>query len=77
VTIPPVRGDTEQSATAQLNDLGLVVVVQRRVDPAIRPGRVIDTDPPAGETLPDGGTITLIVAAAPASPSASPSPAQS
>lgn len=81
VTIPSLRNDTEQAATARLRQLGLTVVVQRRSDPTVEPGRVIDTNPGAGSSVPAGSTITLIVASGP-SPAASktskpPSPAAS
>jgi hypothetical protein len=65
VPIPAVRGETEQSARDTLTTLGLTVVVQRRVDPSVEPGRVIDTDPPAGAAVPAGSTVTLFVASAP------------
>jgi hypothetical protein len=75
VSIPALRGDTEKSATDKLKQLGLAVVVQRRSDPTVAPGMVIDTDPPAGSTVTAGSTITLIVASAPApSPSKSAKP---
>jgi len=71
VPIPALRGETEQSASAALTTLGLTVIVQRRSDPSVEPGRVIDTDPPAGTAVPAGSTVTLIVASAP-----SPSPSK-
>jgi hypothetical protein len=73
VPIPTLRGQTEQSAKDALTTLGLTVVVQRRSDPSVEPGRVIGTDPPAGTAVADGATVTLIVASAP-SPSPSKSP---
>jgi serine/threonine-protein kinase len=79
VPIPALRGETERSATDALTTLGLTVVVQRRSDPSVEPGRVIGTDPPAGTAVADGSTVTLIVASAPApSPSrSSPAPSPS
>jgi hypothetical protein len=81
VTIPSLRNDTEQAATARLRQLGLTVVIQRRSDPTVEPGRVIDTNPGAGSSVPAGSTVTLIVSSAP-SPAPSktskpPSPAAS
>jgi hypothetical protein len=76
VSIPALRGDTETSATDKLKQLGLAVVVQRRSDPTMAPGMVIDTNPTAGSTVTAGSTITLIVASAPPpSPSRSARPA--
>lgn len=79
VTIPSLRGDTELAATARLRQLGLTVVVQRRSDSIIAAGRVVDTNPSAGSSVPAGAQVTLIVSSGP-SPAASrtsrpPSPA--
>jgi serine/threonine-protein kinase len=76
VPVPPVGGDTEQSATEQLRLLGLNVQVRHRVDTTVEPGRVIGTEPAPGTSVPAGSTVVLIVAVAP-SPSPSPSPAAS
>jgi hypothetical protein len=70
--IPTLRGQTERSATDTLAGLGLNVTVQRRSDPTVEPGRVIDTNPPAGTTVAPGSTVILIVASTP-----SPSPSRS
>jgi eukaryotic-like serine/threonine-protein kinase len=72
VNVPALRGDTEADARGRLEDLGLTVTVERRVDASLPVGRVLDSDPPAGTTVLVGSTVNLIVAAA-APSSAAPS----
>ncbi len=67
VTIPDLVDRTQVAAASQLGNLGLVVG-----DPVEEPsndigaGRVIRTDPPAGTSVEEGSTVTLIVSSGPA-----------
>lgn len=65
VEVPDVEGFTEAAATKALEDAGFVVVVKRKVNEAVAPGTVIGQDPPAGEQLEKGATVTLTVAKSP------------
>jgi serine/threonine-protein kinase len=66
VTIPDLVDRTQVAAASQLGSLGLVVG-----DPVEEPsneiavGRVIRTDPPAGTSVEEGTTVTLIVSSGP------------
>ena len=58
--MPDVRGETEENATEELEDLGLRVRVVRQFDPG-QEGRVVDQDPPPGTTVRRGQTVEIRV----------------
>jgi len=61
--VPNVRGFTQASATAALKGTGLTVGdVQTVNDPSLDKGKVIETVPPAGETVAAGSAVVLKVA---------------
>ncbi|MEX0952272.1 MAG: PASTA domain-containing protein [Nitriliruptoraceae bacterium] len=61
VEVPSVRGSQVAAATQQLEDLGLVVEVERRggLGSYLNPGRVFDQDPGPGSVRREGDTIVL------------------
>jgi beta-lactam-binding protein with PASTA domain len=65
VTIPPVQGQTAAQAEQTLRGLGLEVDVRQVTDPSMEVGRVIDTDPAAGEEAHEGDTVILRVSSGP------------
>ncbi|MEX1208243.1 MAG: Stk1 family PASTA domain-containing Ser/Thr kinase [Acidimicrobiia bacterium] len=65
VSIPNFRGQTVEAATERLEGLGLVVDQQIVADDDIEAGRVTGTDPPAGEEVEKGSTVTLLVSGSP------------
>ncbi len=65
VTIPPVQGQTAAQAETTLRNLGLEVDVRQVTDPTVEQGRVIDTDPAAGEEAHEGDTVILRVSSGP------------
>jgi eukaryotic-like serine/threonine-protein kinase len=59
--VPVLTGLTEAAARDAVADLGFEVEVREtRVDGST-PGTVVQTDPPAGEELAEGGTLVLFV----------------
>lgn len=73
VVVPELVGLASADARSTLDDLGLTYrLISRTSDqPA---GTVIDTDPPAGQEVPAGARVTLVIASAPRTP-ATPTPA--
>jgi serine/threonine-protein kinase len=65
VTIPPVAGQTEAQARATLEDLGLVVEVQRVTDTDVEEGLAVGTDPPAGSQVDEGDPVVLRLSGGP------------
>ncbi|HTI34319.1 MAG TPA: Stk1 family PASTA domain-containing Ser/Thr kinase [Miltoncostaea sp.] len=65
VTIPTVQGQTAAQATGTLTALGLQVDVRQTTSPTVEQGRVIDSDPAAGEEAHEGDTVVLRVSAGP------------
>jgi serine/threonine-protein kinase len=65
VEVPDVVGFTEQAATKALENAGFVVTVKRKTNDTVAAGTVLSQDPPAGDKLKKGGTVTLTVARAP------------
>jgi serine/threonine-protein kinase len=59
--VPDLTGQTYEQAVDQLQDLNLPATRVDQTDPSIPAGQVIDTDPPAGETVSSGTTITVFV----------------
>lgn len=65
--MPSVVGDIEADAMATLVNAGLKVVATREPNDEAEEGKVFGTDPPAGETVTRGQTVTIFVAAGGAS----------
>ncbi len=61
VAIPDLRGKDYDTAAAELVALGFVPSRMDEPDPEIPTGRVIGTDPPAGNVVLPGATITVRV----------------
>ena len=62
VKFPSVVGATTEQANSTLTALGLkTVTVEERFDEDIAKGRVISTDPFAGDAIALGGTVNLVV----------------
>jgi serine/threonine-protein kinase len=62
VKFPSVVGATTEQANSTLTALGLTTtVVEERFDEDIAKGRVISTDPFAGDSIAVGGTVKLVV----------------
>jgi serine/threonine-protein kinase len=62
VKFPSVVGATTEQANSTLTALGLkTVTVEERFDEDIAKGRVISTDPFAGDAIAPGGTVNLVV----------------
>lgn len=77
VPVPAVVGHTEQEAKQLLDAVGLTYRLDTVVDGSVRPGTVLSVTPPAGTMVAKCSQVTLVVAAAPPSPPASPSPSPS
>jgi beta-lactam-binding protein with PASTA domain len=74
VTVPPVVGDSQQTATTILSAAGFQVNVQQGSGPAqYGSGTVFAQQPAASTSLAKGSKVTIYVQAA-ATPSASPTP---
>jgi len=65
VTIPPVAGQSAADAQQTLEDAGLVVQVRTVTDGDVDEGQAIGTEPPAGEQVDEGDTVTLNVSGGP------------
>lgn len=62
VKFPSVVGATTEQANSTLVALGLTTaIVEERFDEDIAKGRVISTDPFAGDSIAPGGTVNLVV----------------
>jgi serine/threonine-protein kinase len=62
VKFPSVVGATTEQANSTLTALGLTTtVVEERFDEDIAKGRIISTDPFAGDSIAVGGTVKLVV----------------
>ncbi|HEY6744456.1 MAG TPA: PASTA domain-containing protein, partial [Mycobacteriales bacterium] len=61
VTVPNLVGQTQATATKQLQDAGLVPTVSSTASTPQQKGQVISTDPAAGSTLKRGSTISVVV----------------
>lgn len=62
VKFPSVVGATTEQANSTLTALGLTtIIVEKRFDEDIAKGRVISTDPLAGDSIATGGTVKLVV----------------
>jgi beta-lactam-binding protein with PASTA domain len=65
VGIPNVNGLDVVSATSQLSAAGLAVKQSQEPSERVESGSVIRTDPPAGQTVDKGSTVTLVVSSGP------------
>jgi PASTA domain len=65
VTIPALRGLSQQDALQALSRRGLSSRLRFVVSTEAPPGTVIDSDPPEGREVPPDTTVTLIIAAEP------------
>ena len=64
-TVPNVVGESEDDATAILNDAGYTVAVNTTPSDEVPEGTVISQDPSAGTELPEGETVTILVSEGP------------
>jgi hypothetical protein len=65
VQVPPLAGQQLEDAQDQLDDRGLTYRVRFEVTDEQPPGRVVRTEPDAGERVEPGTRVTLVVATAP------------
>ncbi len=65
IQVPDVHGLTRQDALTQLQDRGLTPHVDTNPDGSVEAGRVIGTDPAAGDSISSGGDITVNVSTGP------------
>ena len=61
VSVPDVRGMSEDDAQKTLENLNLVVEAQAQNNDTIASGKVISTDPAAGTQLTEGSKVTMYV----------------
>ncbi len=66
VKVPPLVGEDEDTARADLEDAGLVIDVERRNDEDVPAGTVIATDPAGGTEVPPGSTVVVVISDGPA-----------
>lgn len=65
VEIPDVAGQTREAAEQALDEAGLGVAVETRASGDVPADTVIETDPPAGESVRRGSQVTVIVSSGP------------
>jgi hypothetical protein len=65
VTIPALRGRSEEEARQALSRRGLSSRLRFVSSTEAPPGTVIDSDPAEGQEVPPGTVVTLVIAAAP------------
>jgi len=65
VEIPDVSGQTREAAEQALDEAGLGVAVETRASGNAPADTVIETDPPAGESVRRGSQVTVIVSSGP------------
>jgi serine/threonine-protein kinase len=75
--VPDVTGMPQADAEAALADAGLEVVVSQEQSTTVPAGAVIRQDPPAGEQVDKGSTVTIVVSTGSPSPTPTPSPTAS
>lgn len=61
VEVPDVAGKSLDFARRKLDKAGFEVEVERSESATVPAGRVIETEPSGGSSLPPGGTVTVIV----------------
>jgi beta-lactam-binding protein with PASTA domain len=67
VTVPDVRGFTQQQAQTQLIQAGFTTAVEHKASKKVVKGQVIDTDPTHGSQVDKGSKVTIIVSKGPKS----------
>ena len=79
VDVPQLINLTVPEATAMLDELnaGLRISEVEEIDAAAKPGTIINQVPESGSTSPQGGTVTVTVAIAPADPTPADTPSAS
>jgi eukaryotic-like serine/threonine-protein kinase len=65
IAVPTVTGLDVEEARGRLEGAGFQVVTRRQEDKDADPGTVLGQDPPAGQSVPKGSSITLTVAKEP------------
>jgi serine/threonine-protein kinase len=65
VAVPDVVGDTRRAARAALRDRGLEFEERRERSEDVPEGRVIETNPTAGQQVPSGSSVTLVLSSGP------------
>ena len=65
VQIPEVKDSSQARAVNDLENLGLVVQTQERTNSSVAAGNAVKTEPAAGETVPVGSDVLLIVSKGP------------
>ena len=66
VDVPDLEGRTQEDAVSTLEGLGLETQVEERENADTPEGTVVSHAPTAGQAVPAGSTVTLVVALAPA-----------
>ena len=61
IVVQDVNGKPVAEAQKMLEAQGFKVAIEKRIDPSVKPGMVIRTDPVAGIKRKEGATITLVV----------------
>ena len=61
VVMPALEGRLQEDAEQELDDLGLVAEIVEEVSNDVDAGRVISTDPPAGDDVEVGSKVTLVI----------------
>ncbi len=61
IEIPDLKNKSELEAANALGNLGFEVVFFEEESEEVEEGKVVRTDPPAGEKLPPGSTVTVIL----------------
>jgi serine/threonine-protein kinase len=59
--VPQVNGEPQSQAVAQIKSAGLVPQVVMKNSSSVQKGYVIDTNPPNGNSIAKGGTVTVYV----------------
>ena len=59
--VPQVNGEPQAQAVAQIKSAGLVPQVVMKNSSSVQKGYVIDTNPPNGNSIAKGGTVTVYV----------------
>jgi eukaryotic-like serine/threonine-protein kinase len=65
VPVPPLRGMPVEDATKRLQRQDLLVDTKERASRNVKPGRVVDTDPPPGDQVECQSKVTLFVSRGP------------
>jgi len=63
--VPDVTGDELADAANQLGQAGFKTKTAREPSSSVDSGRVIRTDPPAGDRIDEGSTVTIVVSSGP------------